>query len=95
MLQNYQRHLTSKAAPNDEGVDDREHMDGMRDNQDTLDVNTPQVAPAPNRRGRKRKQAVVEEEQVAPVVDQVPAQVLFYLFIIMNIIFFFFLSFLI
>lgn len=67
--------MTSKATPNDEVADERDHLDGVRDNQDMLDVNTQQVAPVPSRRGRKRKQPIDEEEQQPPV-DTIPPQVI-------------------
>lgn len=60
--------MTSKAAPNDDGVDDREPLEPLRDGPDVLDANAPQVAPQPGRRGRKRKQQVVEEE-LAPIPE--------------------------
>lgn len=75
-LQNYQRHLISKAAPNDEGVDDREPLEPLRDGQDVVDANTPQVAPQPGRRGRKRKQQIVEEEPA--LIPEVCIEIHFY-----------------
>ena len=59
-LQNYQRHLTSRAAPNDDAAEDRDAE--LRDG-DALELAAPQAAPAASRRGRKRKQAIEDEEQ--------------------------------
>ena len=61
--------MTARAAPNDEVADDRDVE--MRDN-DAMELAAPQAAPAPGRRGRKRKQ-VVEEEEPQPI--DMPAQV--------------------
>lgn len=62
--------MTSRAAPND----DLEDHDGNRDaNHEPLEMAPPVAPPAPSRRGRKRKQPVVDEEPLQ--IDTSAAQV--------------------
>lgn len=60
--------MTSRSAPNDEGTEERDAE--LRDT-DALELAAPQATAAPGRRGRKRKQALEEEEQPIDSVTQV------------------------
>ncbi|XP_065213439.1 double-strand-break repair protein rad21 homolog [Planococcus citri] len=69
LFKNYQRHLTSRAAPNDEPEDHAV----PEANHETEGMAPPLPPAQTNRRGRKRKQPITDEEPVAPV-DPLTAQ---------------------